>query len=255
MMKKILVPATIFIILTVGIQAAAQTAAQPSGHESHGTQEAAKSSPPASGQESHTGHDAAKPSPAADAIQPNAHDHAASGKHARMMDAQMKKMQTLMEKIRATTDPRDLVDRVGFSGQHDHRKRCRRGSPPDHPADLHPRDFVHHQVEQHERPLRLDRLPGLPAVVGLQGRKPFLIEVVRNQLHDILFVIGDEDPFFALLRSPLLHPDGAAQRNRGFAQQPETGPPAGLDGTLEAVSGHMELRFDKEKPSSRFEER
>ena len=106
-MKNWIILATLMIFVAMTVPAAAQTAAPPSGHESHGAQEAAKPSPPASGHESHTGRDAAKPSPAADAVKPDAHDHAASGKHAQMMDAQMKNMRTLMEKIRATADPKE----------------------------------------------------------------------------------------------------------------------------------------------------
>lgn len=104
-MKNRIILAALMIFVAMTAPAAAQTAAPPSGHESHGAQEAAKPSPPATGQESHAGHDTAKPSRAADAVQPNAHDHAAPGNHAQMMDDQMKKMRASMEKIRATADP------------------------------------------------------------------------------------------------------------------------------------------------------
>jgi len=87
-MKNWIILATLMILVAMTVPAAAQTSAPPSGHESHGAQEAAK------------------PSPAADATQSNAHDHA-SGKDVQMMDAQMKKMQAMMEKIKATTDPEE----------------------------------------------------------------------------------------------------------------------------------------------------
>jgi len=87
-MKNWIVLATLMILVAMTVPAAAQTAATPSGHESHGAQEAAKSSP------------------AADATQSKAHDHA-SGKHVQMMDVQMKKMQAMMEKIKATADPEE----------------------------------------------------------------------------------------------------------------------------------------------------
>ncbi|MBA4397983.1 MAG: hypothetical protein C0394_11470 [Syntrophus sp. (in: bacteria)] len=103
-MKQLVTIATFFVFIAMTIPAAAQTAAAPSGHESHGVQEAVKPSTPAAAQDSHAGHDTGKPSPAADAVQPNAHDHA-TGKHAQMMDAHMKKMKTQMEKIRAAVNP------------------------------------------------------------------------------------------------------------------------------------------------------
>lgn len=103
-MKKLTILAMFCIYFAMTLPAAAQSAAAPSGHESHGAQQTVKPSPPATAQDPHAGHDTAKPSPAADAVQPNAHDHA-SGKHAQMMDAHMKKMKEQMEKIRATVNP------------------------------------------------------------------------------------------------------------------------------------------------------
>ena len=100
-MKKLVTLATFFVFIAMTLPAAAQSVAQPSGHESHGAQEAVKPSPPATAQDSHAGHGTAA---AADAVQPNAHDHA-SGKHAQMMDAHMEKMKAQMEKIRATVNP------------------------------------------------------------------------------------------------------------------------------------------------------
>jgi hypothetical protein len=106
MMKNWIILATLIILVAITVPAAAQTAAPPSGHESHGVQETVKPSIPTAAKDSHAGHDTGKPSSAADAVQTNAHDHA-SGKHTQMMDEHMKKMTSRMEKIKATADPKE----------------------------------------------------------------------------------------------------------------------------------------------------
>jgi hypothetical protein len=53
--------------------------------------------------------------------------------------------------------------------------------------------------------------------------------------------------------SAFLRQNGAAQGNCGFAQQTETVRPARLHGLSEAATGHVQLRFDEEKPTARSE--